>query len=95
MITCGGGVVGTKWRASAYAGGGIQVHLRRIQAIVDTQSSETLDRGAVLTLGMGVRYRARRKILLGLDFQVRQGWPDDDYSVTAVLSVGRFLDQGD
>jgi hypothetical protein len=87
---------GTKWRASASAGLGMQVHLRRIQASIDeTQSSETLERGAVLTLGMGLRYRARRGILLGLDFQVRQGWPDDDYSVSAVLTVGSFLDQGD
>jgi hypothetical protein len=87
--------LGTKWRASAYGGVGIQVHLRRIQETAsETESTLTMEKGAVLALGIGLQYRARHRLLLGVDFQVRQEWPDDYHSVTALLTVGRFLDQG-
>jgi hypothetical protein len=84
---------GTQWRASVYAGGGIQVHLRRTRE-TDRGSRSIMERGAVLTLGVGLQYRIRSKVLLGLDFLVRQGGLDDYNSVTGLLSVGRFLDEG-
>jgi len=86
--------VGTQWRASAYAGAGIQVHLRRT-AETDSAPKSTLEQGGVLALGVGLQYRTSSKVLLGLDFLVRQGGPDDYHSVAALLTVGRFLDQGD
>lgn len=67
---------------------------------METSSSEgpetvtTLARGAVLVLGLGLQRRVR-STLLGLDFQVRQGGPDDYFSVTAFLTLGRLLDQGE
>lgn len=88
---------GTKWLPSVYAGIGLQAHLRRI---VETSSSRgpetvtTLARGAVLVLGLGLQHRAG-STLLGLDFQVRQGGPDDYFSVAAFLTLGRILDQGE
>lgn len=88
---------GTRWIPWVHAGIGLQVHLRRA---VETSFSEgpetvtTLARGAVLVLGLGLQHRVR-STLLGLDFQVRQGGPDDYFSVTAFLTLGRLLDQGE
>ena len=48
----------------------------------------------VLTLGLGLQRRAGN-VLLGVDFQIRQGVPADYRSVEALLSVGFFLDQGE
>jgi hypothetical protein len=86
--------LGTDWRASAYAGIGIQEHLRQTEERGSAPKS-TLEQGAVLALGVGLQYRTRGKVLLGLDFLVRQGVPDDYHSVAALLTVGRYLDQGD
>ena len=86
--------IGTEWRASAIAGIGIQVHLRRTEETGSAPKS-TLEQGAVLAMGVGLQYRTRSKVLLGLDFLVRQGGPDDYHSVEALLTLGHFLDQGD
>jgi hypothetical protein len=88
---------GRRWIPTFYARAGLQTHLRRTKELDisdETKSVETLYRGAVLTLGMGLHYRARA-VSLGLEFQVRQGWPDDYLSIAAVWDVGRFLDQGE
>jgi hypothetical protein len=83
---------GTKWISSLYAGLGAQAHLRRTEPLYDgLASSETMPHGPVLALGIGLQRRAGR-ILMGLDFQVRQGWPDGYYSMTAFWTVGSFLD---
>jgi hypothetical protein len=81
----------TKWNPSLYAGLGLQAYLRRTEtknALLDT--GETMPHGAVLVLGIGLQRRAR-KTLLGLDFQVRQGWPDGYHSVAVLWTVGSFL----
>lgn len=88
---------GTRWIPSAYAGLGLQAQLRRTEKTgprEDPKSVETLEHGAVLALGMGLQYRVS-KILLGLDFQVRQGGPDNYRSISAFWSVGCLLDQGE
>jgi hypothetical protein len=48
----------------------------------------------VLVLGMGLEHRAGN-LLLGVDFQVRQGVPADYRSVTWLLSAGYVLAQGE
>ena len=88
--------LGARWSPSAYAGVGVQMHLRRLQETDgELESVETLAQGAVLTLGIGLQYRARRRSLLGFDLQIRQGGPDEYHSVVALLTMGRFLEQGD
>jgi hypothetical protein len=89
--------MGTTWIASLYGGLGIEAYLRRA---VETDSTgeigrtETLARQGVLAFGLGLRHRTRRSSL-GIDFQVRQGWPEDYFSVVALLTWGRLLDQGE
>jgi hypothetical protein len=84
---------GTKWNPSLYAALGAQAHLRRTERPYDTQAtSETMPHGAVLVLGVGLQRRAGNLLLLGLDFQVRQGWPDGYHSMALVWTVGSFLD---
>ena len=86
---------GTKWSPSVYAGPGVQAHLRRVELKAEhPQVNELMKHGAVLVLGMGLQYRVR-DLLLGLDFQFRQGWPDDYRSMGVFWTVGRFLDQGE
>jgi hypothetical protein len=88
---------GTTWIPSAYAGIGLQVHLRRLMETSPSQGPGAITamaRGAVLALGLGLQYRAR-STLLGLEFQVRQGGPDDYFSVVAFLTLGRLLEQGE
>jgi hypothetical protein len=88
--------LGTKWKTSIYGGIGILVHLRRVEDTTHVlPSTATMEQGAVLALGVGLHYRTRGRVLLGLDFLVRQGGPDDYDSVTMLLTVGRPLDQGD
>jgi hypothetical protein len=92
---------GTTWRTTAQAGLGLQAHLRTIEEISivtgarkSSGSREDMSYGAVLTLGLGLQ-RQVRGVLLGLDFQIQQGVPMQYRSLTGVLSVGFFLDQGD
>lgn len=83
---------GTKWNPSLYAGLGVQAHLRRTEienALPET--GETMPHGAVLALGVGLQRRAGI-LLLGLDFQVRTGWPDGYHSMAVLWTVGSFLD---
>jgi hypothetical protein len=88
--------VGTRWMPMAYAGLGMQAHLRTTGEELSGRlmTVETMEPGAVLALGMGLQYRAG-DVLLGLEFQVRHGGPDDYLSMAALWTVGRFLDQGD
>ncbi len=88
--------VGTRWMPMAYAGLGMQAHLRTTGEELNgrLKTVETMEPGAVLALGMGLQYRAG-DVLLGLEFQVRHGAPDDYLSMAALWTVGRFLDQGD
>jgi hypothetical protein len=87
---------GTRWMPTVYAGLGFQAHLRTEETTRarERPSVETMEPGAVLTVGMGLQYRAG-DVLLGIEFQGRQGVPDDYFSIAALWTVGRFLDQGD
>lgn len=88
---------GTRWMPTAYAGLGFQAHLQtkeEARRARDRWSSETMEPGAALVVGMGLRYRAGN-VLLGLEFQGRYGGPNDYFSIGALWTVGRFLDQGD
>jgi hypothetical protein len=83
---------GTKWNPSLYGALGAQAHLRRTEAPLDTSGiSETMPHGAVGVLGIGLQRRAGT-LLVGLDFQVRKGWPDGYHSMAVFWSVGSFLD---
>jgi len=88
--------VGTKWIPTAYAGIGVQTHLRHAETKTDVrrESMKTMQDGALLALGMGLHYRAR-DVVLGLDFQIRRGGPDGYRSVAALWTVGYVLDQGE
>lgn len=91
--------LGTRWMPTAYVGVGLQAHLRRLEIFPATEpqpqplsSREDMPYSGVLTMGLGLQYRARR-VLLGLDFQMRQGVPAGYRSVAALLSVGCFLEK--
>jgi hypothetical protein len=88
--------MGVTWMPTAYVGLGFQTHLRRSEKVgqFGLQAADTMKDGAVLVLGMGLQRRAR-DFLLGLDFQMRQGGPDDYRSVAALWTVGYFLDRGE
>lgn len=93
--------LGTRWMPTARIGLGLQAHHRNIDKVVTGSMRRDLDGltrdmpfGGVLALGTGLEYRAG-DVLLGLEFQMRQGVPADYRSVAALLSVGRFLDQGE
>jgi hypothetical protein len=92
---------GTRWMATAYGGLGLQAHLSKVQdtTIIDRvrmplPSAEDLTYNAVLTLGLGTLRRIRG-VMLGIDFQMRQGVPAEYRSVVVLLSAGFPLDQGD
>jgi hypothetical protein len=88
---------GTIWIPSAYGGIGGQTQLRRTVRISSdgrSRTSNTMNDGLVLVLGMGLHRRVHN-VVLGVDFQVRRGGPDDYRSVTVFWTVGYFLDQGD
>lgn len=82
-----------EWTVSAQAGIGALAHLRKTKTLEGDDSS-TMALGGVLALGMGVQYRAR-DVLLGVEFRVLQGGPDEYRSIEALLTVGRFLSRGD
>jgi hypothetical protein len=90
--------LGTKWIPWAYAGIGMQVQLRRAEKTpagdVSAPPVTQMKPGVVLGLGMGLQYRAG-DVLLGLEFQGRYGGPDSYGSITAVWTLGYFLDQGE
>jgi hypothetical protein len=80
-----------------HTGIGLQAHYLDIQVLGDPQSSDRtsdLPFEGVLSLGMGLEYRAGN-VLLGLDLHVRQGMSGDYRSVSGLVSVGFFLDQGE
>jgi hypothetical protein len=86
---------GTSWASSAYAGLGVQAHLRRIEKMnAVPETVETMPRGAVLVLGIGLERRVGG-IPVGLDFQVRQGGPDGYHSAAMLWTVGCVLEQGE
>jgi hypothetical protein len=89
--------IGTTWIPSLYAALGIEAYLRR--ALETTPMgvlarTETLARGGVLAFGLGLRHRTRSSSL-GIDFQVRQAWPEDYFSMVALLTWGRLFEQGE
>lgn len=86
--------VGTKWRPSVYAGLGVQLHLRRTETESTSRLpafSETMPRDVVLVLGIGLQRRAG-SLLLGLDFQVREGGLDGYHSAAVLWTMGCYLD---
>jgi hypothetical protein len=90
---------GTRWKPTAHVGFGFQMHLRKIEKTTiimgrrePSDFNEDMPAGAVLTLGLGLQ-RQVGTVLLGVDFQMRQGIPADYRSVTVFLSVGVFLDK--
>jgi hypothetical protein len=91
---------GTRWIPTACARLGVQMHLSRRSKAPDSggnagsSSVEEMKEGAVLTVGMGLQYRTRGA-LLGVEFQIRHGGLDEYRSIAALLSVGRFLNQGE
>jgi hypothetical protein len=90
--------LGARWIPVAYAGIGMQVQLRRTGATGTGEDPGApvaeMKPGAVVALGMGLQYRAG-DVLLGLEFQGRYGGPDGYGSITALWTVGYFLDQGE
>lgn len=83
---------GTKWIPSVSGGLGMQAHLRRTESSIDVPAfSETMPRGAVFVFGIGLHRRAG-DLLLGFDFQAREGGPDGYHSVGLLWTVGCFLD---
>jgi hypothetical protein len=83
---------GMRWSPSLYLGGGVQAQLRRtVSWHPPSAFSESMPRGAVLVLGIGLQRRVGT-LLLGLDFQVREGWPDGYHSVVVLWTVGGHLD---
>jgi hypothetical protein len=87
---------GTRWIPSLYTGIGLQAHLRRLQKD-GTRSfghTDTVEDGVVLVLGVGL-HRRFHDVLCGVEFQARRGGPDDYSSMTALWTVGYFLDQGE
>ena len=84
---------------SASVGMGAQLHLRRTKGsgpLVGEREFpvSTMKYGALLTLGIGLQYRVR-DVLLGVEFQARQGSPNDYHAVEVIWTVGYFLDQGE
>jgi hypothetical protein len=85
------------WMATAYAGGGLQAHLRQSMSTNNNgvaQLITTMENGAVLALGVGLHYRTRN-LVLGVDFQARGGGPDDYRSIEALWTFGYRLNQGE
>jgi hypothetical protein len=85
------------WMATAYAGGGLQAHLRRNMSTNNNgvaQLITTMENGAVLALGVGLHYRTRN-LVLGVDFQARGGGPDDYRCIEALWTFGYHLNQGE
>jgi hypothetical protein len=79
-----------------YLGIGAQTHLRHAEQrnpagrLVSRVS--TMEHAATATLGMRLQYRGRT-VLLGLEFQVRRGVPDDYHAEVALWTIGFFPDQ--
>jgi hypothetical protein len=85
---------GARLAPTAYAAFGLLAHHRDIETGAGSKLGETMPFLGVLVLGMGLEHRAGN-LLLGLDFQVRQGVPAEYRSVTWLLSAGYILDQGE
>jgi hypothetical protein len=85
---------GGRWIPSACAGIGAQAHLRSTKNLDNRGDSSTMMFGGLLTLGMGLQYRTR-DFLLGVEFRVWHGGPDEYRSIGTLLTLGRVLDQGD
>jgi hypothetical protein len=93
--------LGTRWMPTAQIGFGLQAHYRNSDRVGANPSPGELNEitrdmpfGGVLVVGAGLE-RQVGDMLLGIEFQVRQGVPADYRSVSVLLSWGCFLDQGD
>ena len=98
-VSMRGRLVRNAWIPSASLGMGAQVHLRRTKGSEPMVGERelpvsTMKYGAVLTLGIGLQYRVR-DVSLGVEFQARQGSPNDYHAVEVFWTVGYFLDQGE
>jgi hypothetical protein len=85
-----------QWIPSMHLSIGAQTHMRQAEQrnpsgrLVARVS--TMEHAATATLGLRVQYRSR-KVLLGLEFQVRRGVPDDYHAEVALGTIGFFPDQ--
>jgi hypothetical protein len=85
----------TRLSPTAYAGLGLQWHHRDIKTTLETDPlGRRLPVVGVLALGLGLEYRSGG-LLLGLELHVRQDVTAQYHSVSALLSVGFCLDQGE
>lgn len=84
------------WTPSVILGVGAQTHLRQTEQRNPSgrlvSSVSAMEHGAVAALGLRLQYRAS-KVLLGLEFQVRRGVPDDYHAEVALGTIGFFPDQ--
>ncbi|WP_233104156.1 hypothetical protein [Haliangium ochraceum] len=86
---------GTTWIPSAFAGVGMQAHLRTVDPGLSNrrQVEQIFPRAVVWAFGVGLQHRTCSDWLLGFDVVSHQGGPDEYFSVAARFSVGRFLTQ--
>lgn len=86
---------GAPWSATAYVGPGIQMHHRDVEKRLDggAESRSDMPLGGVLALGLGLEYRTGA-LLLGVELHLRQTVPAEYRSMSVLLSVGTFLNQG-
>lgn len=101
------GHIGTWWRPTVHAAIGLQAHFRNthdFRRLLDQPPTEPpieipgssrrdMPLGGVFVFGLGFEHR-RGDMLLGFEFQMRQGVPAEYRSMGAFLSAGYSLDQG-
>jgi hypothetical protein len=85
-----------RWTHSVCLGVGAQTHLRQTEERRPSGRRvslvSTMEHGATATLGARLQYRGR-KVLWGLEFQVRRGVPDDYHAEVALWTIGFFPEQ--
>lgn len=87
---------GAPWSATGYVGPGLQMHHRDIEASSTSGSewsSSDMPLGGVLALGLGLEYRTGA-LVLGVELHLRQAVPAEYRSMSVLMSVGTFLNQG-
>jgi hypothetical protein len=84
------------WTPSVYLGIGAQTHLRQTEERRPSgrrvSLTSTMEHGAMAALGMRLQYRVR-KVLLGLEFQVRRGVPADYHAEVVLWTIGFVPDE--
>lgn len=88
---------GTGLVPTASVGLGLQAHHRDVDIeqpnAAESERQRVMPFGGVLAASMGLEYRMAN-LAVGLELHVRQGLPAEYRSVSALLSVGWSLDQG-